>query len=247
MVLGRRAPRLLVQVLAASSLLVCAAPRASAAAGSKPPATGAARPATSAPVPAAAAKGPSTASEWFEKGSIHHKLGEFTEAIACYREAYRLNPDPTYFYNMALAYRQLGKYSEALRYYEMVLVDDPTTPLRPTIEKSIVELRRLKAAKPEVPEDPIDPSPGMGSGAGGTGAAGPATSPALGAGSAGPGTPAPPARRGLPWLTIGLAAGGGVIAAGVAILVTAIVVAGPSPAAYARGFPGRIYDFTERP
>jgi len=109
--------------------------------------------AVAAAAPAAAAKPPkppTTAKEWYEKGSTHHKVGEFDLAIAAYKEAYKLDLKPIHLYNIGLACAEAGRWAEAVRSYELYLADDPDTPLRADVEAQLARLRPL-AAPPAPP------------------------------------------------------------------------------------------------
>ncbi|HEV8324287.1 MAG TPA: hypothetical protein VG389_21900 [Myxococcota bacterium] len=191
-----------------------------------------------APAPAAATAPdesgtPRTAREWFAKGSVHHKVGEFALAIEAYKTAYKLEPAAVYLYNVALAYGSLGNDAEALRYYQLYLADDPDSPLRADVEARMAELeKRLKAA-----------------------AAPPATSPATEPAVASPAlTPPPPAaapsRHGGAGVAIGLGVGvGAVLVAGAVVTLVLFLMPAPVDATVGEfNDAGRVVvDFRSRP
>lgn len=69
--------------------------------------------------PADAAK--TTARARYDEGKKHYNLGDYQDAIASFKEAYRIYPDPTYLYNVAQSYRQLGDCERALGAYRSFL------------------------------------------------------------------------------------------------------------------------------
>src|SRR5262245_36586900 len=79
---------------------------------------------------AASADPRSEASQLFEKGKAAYRLGDFDEAIVHFREGFRLKPDPTFLYNIALAYRAKGDLEKAIFFYQSYLRDAPNAPNR---------------------------------------------------------------------------------------------------------------------
>ncbi|MEA2045640.1 MAG: tetratricopeptide repeat protein [Euryarchaeota archaeon] len=67
-----------------------------------------------------------TASDWFDKGGALYGLGDYTEAIRCYDEAIRINPQYTDAWNnKGLALGDLGRYDEAIDCYDKSIKIDP--------------------------------------------------------------------------------------------------------------------------
>jgi len=160
------------------------------------------------------------AHEWFDKGSVHHKLAEYAEAIHCYKEAYRLASEPVYLYNIAVAYRQLGDAANAVRYYELYLADDPDTPLKAEVEATLAALR-IGGAPPEPVAEPAASAPALAPVAADLTPPSPATAPAA-------------ARAAHPRLALafGLAGASAALVAGAVVaIVIAVVRANCDPAA----------------
>jgi tetratricopeptide (TPR) repeat protein len=201
--------------------------------------------AAAAAAPAAAAarppKPPTTAKGWYEKGSTHHKVGEFDLAIAAYKEAYKLDHKPIHLYNIALACAEAGRLAEAVRSYELYLADDSDSPLRAEVEAQLARLRPLLAAAAAPPP-----------------ASGPATGPATllpaSAPASAPHTlpalivhtkPLVPEgyesgkRRGL---VLGLGVGAAALVAGAAAVVVVLVLRGSAVDRYLADYSGDIID-----
>ena len=103
-------------------------------------------------LPAAAGKGPSKkelrlAKRNFRKGEKHYKVGEFAEAAAAYKEAYRLSEKPALLFNIAQAFRKAETYKEALYFYQGYLRDNRRARNRGDVKRLIKELEGLVAAE----------------------------------------------------------------------------------------------------
>jgi len=120
-------------------------------------------------------------------------LGQWDEAIAEYREAYRLRSDPAFLFNIAQSYRRKGDLQPALDLYKNYLIENPTTPKRADIEKRIQTLEEEMKKRPAAPA-PLarEPSPAAPEPSPKTNVAPPAPMPAPAA-SAAPVTPGPAA------------------------------------------------------
>jgi tetratricopeptide (TPR) repeat protein len=57
------------------------------------------------------------AREHYEQAVAHYNLDEFAPALAEFREAYRLKPDPSFLFNIAQCHRKLGETDAALDFY----------------------------------------------------------------------------------------------------------------------------------
>ena len=106
-----------------------------------------------------------TSAEQFEKGKAAYRLGEFDEAISCFREGYRLKPDPVFLYNIALAHRGKQDFEKAIFFYQSYLREAPTAPNRAAVEAKIADLQkaldekqRAAEAPPKTPLDPGKPN-----------------------------------------------------------------------------------------
>jgi tetratricopeptide (TPR) repeat protein len=98
--------------------------------------------ARAAPVPENAA-----ARSAFQEGERDFQLGKFDTAIESYERAFKLDPQPAFIFNIALAHRRQfeidGKLEHLLRareLYRNYLKLDPASPHRPGVEKLIAEL-----------------------------------------------------------------------------------------------------------
>lgn len=90
------------------------------------------------------------AKAWYEEGQLHYRLGEFDDAIAAYKEAYRLKHLPALLYNIGLAYRQAKDSDKARFYFNQFLGDETDPKKRAAAQKQVKELDEL-AAKPAAP------------------------------------------------------------------------------------------------
>src|SRR5262249_40518497 len=78
----------------------------------------------------------------FDEGQRHYNLGEYEQAIAQFKEDYRLSEAPLLLFNIAQAYRLLGpgNCDPALQFYARYLRADPQTLDRNAIEQRMAEL-----------------------------------------------------------------------------------------------------------
>jgi len=148
-----------------------------------------------APPPVTASKEKAEAKLHYDKGTIHYNLDEWPQAIAEFRAAYRVFPDPSFLYNIAQCHRRMGNLAESLSFYKNYLRERPDAPNRSDVEKRIDELQTLLASqtKTQPPPPTVTAPPGQGRPAAlapPTPIAAPAGSPS-GAATAGP--PAPTA------------------------------------------------------
>jgi hypothetical protein len=102
-----------------------------------------------APVAAAPADEMAEAKEHFKKGQTHYALGEFDEAVAEFRAAYRLRDEPAILFNIAQAMRQLGQFKQAHFYYAQYLARRPEATNRADVEQFMVQMRRKADAEEE--------------------------------------------------------------------------------------------------
>jgi tetratricopeptide (TPR) repeat protein len=97
----------------------------------------------------------------FAEGKSHYDLAEWDEAVAAFKEAYRLDPDPLFLFNVAQSYRQKGDCSNARTFYKTYLREAPDAYNREKVEKRIEEMNACaKEPEPEpevVPEKQPDP------------------------------------------------------------------------------------------
>lgn len=122
-----------------------------------------AAPALAQPRPTAAAK--KQASQLYEAGTQHFNLGEYEQAIARYKDAYRVVANPYFLYNIAQAYRRAGDSQQALSFYKSFLNALPDAPIRAEVEARIEELEaalrsqtQASTASPTAPVSPDGPT-----------------------------------------------------------------------------------------
>src|SRR5262245_48426974 len=114
------------------------------------------------------------AKKLFVSGSKHFDLGEYEQALADFKEAYRLRDDPVCLYTIAQCPRLLKHHEEPLRAYKTYLRRAPDSPVRAEVEQRIVALQevvekqnraasmppdRVLGGKPEAPATPPTTEP----------------------------------------------------------------------------------------
>jgi tetratricopeptide (TPR) repeat protein len=140
----RRALAALVMLAAAGvSMRASAADEATSAAPEEPPAAQAAQaaedgsPASSRAPDADALK---EARRQFEDGQTHYSLGEYEQALACFRRAYELSSASKLLFNIAQAHRLKGDCKQALEIYRHFVRLAPSSPYRGAAEAQIAGL-----------------------------------------------------------------------------------------------------------
>ncbi len=96
----------------------------------------------------------------YQEGTQHYNLSEFEEAVAAYREAYRLRPDAVFLFNIAQSYRMLKRYGQASQFYKSYLRVRPDASNRGEVERRIEEMDA--AAKAENGGTAPPPPPDIG-------------------------------------------------------------------------------------
>ena len=71
----------------------------------------------------------------------HYELGEYKQALAEYREAYRLKKLPGFLFNIAQCHRKLNQYQQAINMYQSYLTELPDAPNRKVVLELIEESR----------------------------------------------------------------------------------------------------------
>lgn len=98
----------------------------------------------------------------YEAGTQHYNLGEYEEAIASYKDAYRLIPNPYLLYNIAQSYRLADDSKQALAFYKRFLYAKPDAPERPDVDARIKELELIvaqqAATQAAAPSGPVAPT-----------------------------------------------------------------------------------------
>jgi tetratricopeptide (TPR) repeat protein len=97
------------------------------------------------------------AREAFREGQKHYNLGEFSDALERFKEAYRLKPDPVLLYNIGQCQWKMGDLKAAVHSYRAYLRGAGDVANRPEVEARIAELeqkirdREAAAAQPKEP------------------------------------------------------------------------------------------------
>ena len=101
------------------------------------------------------------AREHYQKGLTHYDIKEYSEALAEFKNAYRVVQDPAFLFNIAQCYRKLGQDVEALDYYRNYVRRFPTAPNRTEVDRRIQEIEKELDNRPA----PVSPTPRAGPGA----------------------------------------------------------------------------------
>jgi len=101
---------------------------------------------------AGAARAAPTAEETAEARRHHaiatraYDLAEYEAALLEFKEAYRINGDPAFLFNIAQCHRKLGHPADAVTFYRTYLRRAPNSPHRPDVEKFIADLEAVPPA-----------------------------------------------------------------------------------------------------
>jgi hypothetical protein len=99
----------------------------------------------------------------FTSGQRHYNLNELPEALADFKDAYRLYPDPVFLFNLGQCERQLGHHEEAIRFYRNFLREEPKAPNRPEVLRKIEEMEAASKSRPpeadKLASPPVAPAP----------------------------------------------------------------------------------------
>ncbi len=101
------------------------------------------------------------ATRHYELGKRRYNLNEWDEAIAEFKTAYRLFPDPVNLYNIAQAYRlKKGHCADAAQFYANYQREEKNKKLRDSVTKVRKDMEACaKTEKPAPPEEPPPPDP----------------------------------------------------------------------------------------
>jgi hypothetical protein len=123
-------------------------------------------------VPAIAHGDPKTADDWYKEGATQYNLGDFDKAVEAFKKGFELETNdakkPPYLYNIAQAYRQAHRCSDAEFFYKRYLSlrdQDTAKPLeadrRAEIEGWIAEEEKCAATETTIaqhrPDSTIKP------------------------------------------------------------------------------------------
>jgi hypothetical protein len=94
----------------------------------------------------------------FKNGVSRFKEGKFAEALAEFEQAYAISPHPLVLYNIAGCYRELSRYSEAVKFYTRFLAEGSGKVPTSRLSDAQVELDHIYAliARVTVKVQPAD-------------------------------------------------------------------------------------------
>jgi tetratricopeptide (TPR) repeat protein len=81
-----------------------------------------------------------TAKQLFLEGQRLYDLAEFQHALESFKKAYLAYEEPSFLFNIAQCYRQLGNKPEALRFYKTYLRKVPEAPNADEVRRRIASL-----------------------------------------------------------------------------------------------------------
>jgi tetratricopeptide (TPR) repeat protein len=81
------------------------------------------------------------AKAFYDSGMAHYNLSEYKEALADFKEAYRIHHDPALLFNIAQCYRQLGEPAAAANFYRAYRRESPDSN-RADVDRLIREMDR---------------------------------------------------------------------------------------------------------
>lgn len=113
------------------------------------------------PCPVAAASGDAKqeARSHFRAAQRHYNLNEFSDALKEFKEAYRLQSDPVFLYNIGQCERQLGHLEEASRFYRNYLRENPKAANRQEVERKLDEIDATLRAQASPESTAVVPPP----------------------------------------------------------------------------------------
>jgi tetratricopeptide (TPR) repeat protein len=85
---------------------------------------------------------PQKARELADKGRAYHDAGEYTKAIAAFKEAYVLAPSPALLFNIAQAYRLAGNCDDAAWMYRRYIDTNPDTVHKALAEQHLESVEK---------------------------------------------------------------------------------------------------------
>jgi tetratricopeptide (TPR) repeat protein len=104
------------------------------------------------------------AAERIAKAKQLFAANDFTGAARAFEEAYALDPDPAYLFNVAQAYRSAHLCADAARYYRKFLEAAPDAPNRETVagllrDQQACAAEQVAPTKLLPPREPLPPPP----------------------------------------------------------------------------------------
>jgi tetratricopeptide (TPR) repeat protein len=100
------------------------------------------------------------ARQHYQKATALFNLGEWTDAVAEYKEAYKALPQPVFLYNIAQSYRLGGDLPKAVFFYNSYAhnATDPVTKHEAELRARKLEAQLAKGAPPKTAETRSEPS-----------------------------------------------------------------------------------------
>jgi tetratricopeptide (TPR) repeat protein len=95
----------------------------------------------------------------YEEGARHYDLGEYAEALASFRDAYRAKDDPAFLFNIAQCLRKLNRLDEASYFYRSYLRRAPDADNREKVERHLKDIEDQAAAASPPSASNQGPSP----------------------------------------------------------------------------------------
>lgn len=99
------------------------------------------------------------AKQHFESGSAHYNLGEYDEAVAEFKAAYRAEQRSQFLWGIAQAERLKGDCATAIRSYEAFLRSSPTEEGAKLALDQIAVCKKKLEDQPAPPPKPVEPPP----------------------------------------------------------------------------------------
>jgi tetratricopeptide (TPR) repeat protein len=104
---------------------------------------------------------------FYRQGIQHYNLAEYEQALESFKSAYRELEDPSFLFNIAQCYRQVGDKAQAVRFYRTFLREVPAVEnleevkqLIARLEAEIAEEQKAKSSPPQgVIEHPAESRP----------------------------------------------------------------------------------------
>jgi tetratricopeptide (TPR) repeat protein len=88
------------------------------------------------------------AREAYQEGSRYYDLAEYQAALESFKKAYLQYEEPSFLFNIAQCYRQLGDRNQAIVFYRSYLRKDPNSPRRKEVRDLIASLEAAPDRNP---------------------------------------------------------------------------------------------------
>jgi len=100
------------------------------------------------------------AKELFKNAEVHFSVGEFSKALALYKEAFKTKPLPAFLFNIGQCHRNMGQCDKALFFFKQYLVRTPEAPNRADVEK-LIEICEQEVKQGETGKEAAPPPPAV--------------------------------------------------------------------------------------